>query len=152
MTAMRPSNVRRRILDEHRDIAVQLERLEELAVRLDAEGDAAIPDTVAFARDFYEKLREHIDLEDAILAPALREADAWGEVRAGKLEKHHAEQRKELTELGALDARTTDPTSLAGRVRAFIEEIRQDMKHEEEGVLSGDLLRDDLTSIDAEGG
>lgn len=152
MVAMRPSSVRRRIIEEHRELAEDLEGLERLAARLDTEGRAAIGDTVARARDFYGKLREHIDLEDAILAPALREADAWGEVRAKKLETHHAEQRAELAALGAFDAATTDPAELAKRVRAFIEEVRADMKREETGVLDAGLLRDDVTSMDAEGG
>lgn len=149
---MRPSGVRRRILEEHRQLATGLDQLEQLAARLEQEGDAVIASAVDRARDFYEQLREHIDLEDAILAPALREADAWGEVRASKLEKHHRDQRIELKALGELDVETTDPAQLAARIRAFVQEVREDMRHEEEGVLSADLLRDDVTSVDAEGG
>lgn len=148
---MRPSGVRKRILREHEELRGRLDTLDALAERLDTEGEAAIPDALAESRAFYDVLIDHIDLEDEILAPALREADAWGDVRAEKLIGHHREQRKELEALAGADAKSSS-AELASRLRRIIADVREDMVHEEKEILHRNLLRDDVVGIDVEGG
>jgi iron-sulfur cluster repair protein YtfE (RIC family) len=149
---MRPSAVRDRIIREHAELRVGLEEIERAAERIEQEGRPAMAAAVELSRAFYDALRDHIDMEDAILAPALRETDAWGEVRASKLEAHHRDQRQELKDLSEVDAESYDPEVLVRRLRAFIKDVREDMVHEEKGVLSPDLLKDDLIGVDVEGG
>ncbi|MDH5671462.1 MAG: hemerythrin domain-containing protein [Myxococcales bacterium] len=149
---MRPSAVRERIVEEHARLRQQLDALDSAANRLETEGQAALPEALELSRGFHEALRDHIDLEDAILVPTLREADAWGPERADRLAEHHRQQRAEIRALGEADAAEADPVALADRLRQLCREIREDMKHEESGVLSADLLRDDPVAIDAEGG
>jgi iron-sulfur cluster repair protein YtfE (RIC family) len=152
MSSMRPSAVRERILREHASIRLKLNELERAAERLETEGTSAIPAAAELSRALYDELRDHIDMEDAILAPALRETDAWGEVRASKLEAHHRDQRVELKDLGEVDVDSITPETFAKRLRDFVAEVRADMVHEETGVLSPELLKDDVIGVDVEGG
>lgn len=147
---MKPSAVRARILREHEEIRGLLDRLEQ-AVRALRDGDRGGLDEARTVRDaLCARLFEHIDLEDAILAPALRDADAWGEERAGELLRHHREQRGELTALGRMDE--IDPTVLGARLERFVADVRADMRHEETALLDPDLLRDDVIGIGVSGG
>jgi len=149
---MRPSNVRQRILKEHGELRERLDELERHAEALRREGAAALQEALARARAFYDQLRAHTELEDDILVPAMREADAWGDVRAEGLLEHHREQRTQLRELSGEAAGEIAPGDLAARLEQLIEEVRADMKHEESGILSTDLLRDDPIGINVEGG
>ena len=92
----RPSSVRQRILDDHEALRVLLAEVEEL-VRGTRAGD---PDAAATlperGRALRAKFLDHLALEDAHLVPALRAADAWGEERARRVEKEHAEQRERM--------------------------------------------------------
>lgn len=152
MTSMRPSAVRKRIQSEHDELRTQLDKLEALAERLGQDDGAAVEPAIALSQDLYETLRDHIDLEDAILAPALREADAWGDLRADKLVAHHREQREELMALGNDIPSGVNPRDFGERLRAFILDVREDMKHEEKALLDENLLRDDVIGIDVDPG
>src|SRR5262245_64583031 len=95
---MDPSQVRERILHEHRVIRDQLLELEtELdSLAVDA---TKLDSLIETARKLLVELSAHTELEDAILAPALREVDAWGPVRATMLLDHHSEQREQFRNL-----------------------------------------------------
>jgi hypothetical protein len=103
------------------------------------------------AQSLYRDLREHLDFEDALLTPALREVDAWGAVRAAELERHHIGQRQSLHAL-AERCRSESPAELVQTITTVVAELREDMAHEDRELLSSDLLRDDLVSLDACGG
>lgn len=152
MPSMRPSHVRTRIADEHASLREELDGLEALAARLEAGDSGAAAEAHARCTAFYDQLRDHIDLEDAILAPALREADAWGDARADALLKHHREQREALNHLGGAAPASLSNAELAVRLRALIADIRLDMKHEDDALLDPALLRDDVITIDGFGG
>lgn len=152
MSTMRPSHVRHRIADEHTALREELKALEALATRLEAGDATAVDEAHTRTVAFYDHLRDHIDLEDAILAPALRQADAWGDVRADALLKHHREQREELNVLGGSTPPGLPPADLARRLRALVADIRTDMKHEDDALLDPTLLRDDVIAIDGFGG
>ena len=85
--------------------------------------------------------------------PALREADAWGEVRADRVQAEHKEQTAEvrllLEEFGDPFASSGE---LALRLEDFIAAVEVDMAAEEKATLGPDLLRDDVVGIDVEAG
>jgi hypothetical protein len=97
------------------------------------------------------RFRDHIDLEDDLLLPALRSIDAWGRVRAEQLEHHHAEQRDQLRTLESLGA-AESPEVLARLLYDLIESLRDDMTYEDQVVLSSVVLRDDVVVADTEAG
>jgi len=151
-SSVRTSSVRKRILDEHRVLRDKLDVLELLVdgLREEPKRCATVSRT---ARDLLRRLVAHIQLEDAILAPVLRDVDAWGPVRASHLLEHHAEQREQLRSLiRSYGRQGTDIEELALRTLSWISDARADMDHEERGVLSRELLDDAAVAIDGEAG
>ena len=147
----RPSEVRARILDEHtmlRGLFIDLDRLAEQASQ---DGDEQVESALRErSRELCLTLGRHIELENRVLAPALREADGFGDVRAEQLLAEHAAQTRALQELldriGSMTVR-----ELATAVRQLIQALRVDMFHEERALLSDDLLRDDVVDVSAGG-
>lgn len=143
-----PSQVRQRILDEH-------DNLRRLLIDLDALADAVLDGNSGLgarlrdkSTEIYEILRDHIDLEDRILAPALRETPGFGELREQRLLEHHAEQRKAFeTAIAELRIGPPSPRSLARRIRELVADIRVDMAREDKDLLNPDLLKDDPINV-----
>ena len=89
-----PSEVRKRILEDHRALRGVLDRLEALA-RGRLQGRESVSDELlAQARVLDQRLRKHMDLEEHILVPALRRADAWGPERVERFHAEHQRQRQ----------------------------------------------------------
>jgi hypothetical protein len=82
--AMHPSDVRKRILDDHTILRLQLAELRSVVQRV-LEGDQSLG---LQAHDGGERLRRrflaHLDLEDRYLVPALRGIGAWGHEPLGR--------------------------------------------------------------------
>ena len=148
---LRPSEVRTRILAEHTVLRSLYATIEEHALAvLDEEPDQG--DVLReCCRDLYHTLLRHIELENAVLAPALRDTDAFGPLRADQLLAEHDRQRSLL--FAALDANDErSAPELAGFALQLIEELRTDMSYEEQTLLHPDLLRDDVVSVAPEAG
>ncbi len=152
MTSIRPSRVRERILREHRSLRARLDELEKILEHMASGAEQVAARALEQARALYAELRTHIDHEDSVLLPALRDADAWGEVRAERLSEHHEQQREEFSEPSLKRLSSHPPAALEPKLRELIAELRADMEHEEREVLSADILRDDVTTIDPEDG
>jgi hypothetical protein len=147
---MYPSQVRTKILHEHTALR---RRLHELEVAVDAMRDRAQATRVAaIARELLTAVVAHTQLEDAILAPALRDIDAWGTIRAEVLLEHHEQQRAQLRALIESYAIDDDCERLARVTLEWVRDVRTDMIHEESNVLSAALLRDDPISVAMESG
>jgi hypothetical protein len=85
--------------------------------------------------------------------PALREADGWGDERAARVSAEHAEQRQRMEVLLRHLADLDEPAAwIAAELATLVRDLLVDMEHEEQAVLSEDLLRDDPVSIDMEAG
>jgi hypothetical protein len=141
-----PSEVRRRILDDHQRIRALLDRQDALSQRAptDAEAFAQLRATAMTLLNF---LLHHIDLEDEILAPALAQADAWGAQRVSGLRESHAHQRLAFRRL--VDALRDEPlpSALVEAARKLSEEVRAEMSAEERWLVHVDVLRDDVVTI-----
>ena len=146
---MEANAARTRILEDH---VVLRRRLRELAAAVDAmQVDPRKQRLLAeLACGLLAELAVHLEYEDAILAPVLREVDAWGHIRATKLLEHHASQRKQLASLAELYGGTVDPERVAQRTLAWIEDVQDDMNLEEGSVLA--LLKDDCVVVATESG
>lgn len=146
-----PSMVRTRILAEHAVLRVLYGTIEQHALAvLDDEADEAGPMRERCA-ELCNTLLRHIELENAVLAPALRDLDAFGPLRAKQLIEEHERQRSALTAtLISIDALRDH--QLAVDILGLLAELRTDMTYEEETLLHPDLLRDDLVTPDTEAG
>lgn len=150
---MQPSEVRRRVLHDHRDLRRQLLGIERLAQEV-ATGERR---HVGPMRQAVERLlavlHEHMRWEDRHLAPAVEDADAWGPERAALLAADHREQRTMLAEVVAeLQSQDRPAAVLAARLLELVRHLREDMASEEAIFLDPKVLRDDVIGIDVETG
>ncbi len=148
---MNPSQVRRRILEEHVQLRRQLDALETAANAL-SEGRIPLANVTETARGVLTNLVEHTQLEDAIVAPSLRDIDAWGPTRADRLIEHHMQQREQLASIVLTYEESAELSRVARLTLAWIEDVRLDMQHEEREMLNSNLLRDDVISVEMECG
>jgi hypothetical protein len=144
----RPSEVRARILSEHealRAVYAEVEALVGLVVAGDARSERPLRER---CRTMYQMLLRHIALEDAFLAPALRECAGFGLLRADDLLHEHERQRRLLRyALSSIDEVTTSAT-LVQSVPPLLVSLRADMAHEEQALLTPELLKDDTIEPD----
>lgn len=150
---MLPSQVRDRILMDHAVIRDRLSALSSLIEEARSGDSHAGQQLGRRGRSFLEFFIAHIELENRLLVPALRQVDAWGDVRADRVRKEHAEQ---MTEVQLLLEEFGDPFTgsqeIATRLEDFIAVLEVDMAAEEKATLNPDLLRDDVVGIDVEAG
>jgi Hemerythrin HHE cation binding domain len=146
---MKPSEVRTRILSDHERLRGDLDRLEALVSDLRG-GRAALGTLRVDAGALLARLSAHMRWEESYLLPALREADAWGEERAGRLTRDHREQRELLDFLNARLRDEAQPAALVARdVAHLVVLLRDDMREEEAELLDERVLRDDVVAVDA---
>jgi hypothetical protein len=145
--SMAPSQVREVMHTEHVNIRQLLERAEDQAQQVMADqdyGDREVRALRDAARQLYTGLSAHIELEDRILAPALKQTDAWGDIRAAALMNEHAEQKRAVEgALIELDDLAQPARALAVHLHELVEHIRAELMNEEETLLNEELLRDD---------
>jgi hypothetical protein len=153
MTAdLQPSELRERILRQHREIESMLDELEAGAERLESGRESSTWLRCA-AEVLGPVLEWHMNLEDKQLGPMLRASDAFGPVRAERLAEEHERQRVELETLIRRVRRAADSRDVVRRARELVAAIRADIVHEEAEYLRESLLRDDpLLVEDAFGG
>lgn len=154
-----PSQVCELMRTEHTNIRMLLDRTDDQAREVlatdgsakQADVDREVHALRDAARQLYTSLSAHIELENRILAPALKQTDAWGPLRADGLLSCHAEQKLALEgALMELDDLTQPPKALAAHVELLIQGIREDLENEENTLLCPELLRDDPIIENAE--
>ena len=143
-----PSEIRERILQDHRTLRTLLERLEVLA-RQALQGKGIAPGELrAQLLVLDDRLRQHMELEEDTLVPALRSADAWGLERVERFHAEHKRQREILDEIWQNDsavARTDIEFALLAW--GLVHLLREDMLEEERLSLNEQVLRDDPIQV-----
>jgi hemerythrin-like domain-containing protein len=136
--------VRRTVLEEHEELRRLLDEIEPLVARFEKGDEAAGSPLRERALGLYDRFSAHLELEDRILAPALREAGRQGERHAEHLAHEHREQRELLRYLlGRLTAQPRPTLLVARELSSFAEYLRLDMRHEEETLLADEGLGSD---------
>ena len=149
--ALMPSEVRRKVLGQHREIEQMLAELEAGVAHL---GDGSV-DEGQVKRAAYALrgiLELHMNFEEAYMAPAINEADGFGPERVRHLHAEHAEQRKELDRLVDQIREAESPTELTKRVTKLAEMLRNDIEEEERDYVNEKILHDHLMPSDTFGG
>jgi hemerythrin-like domain-containing protein len=139
--AVKGMEIRERIHSDHAMLRAMLDEIEEFSERFE-QGDEAVGDALRErGTALYACFIQHLDLEDAILAPALRTAGPDGERIAARLAHEHHEQRELIGYLlGRLDQQRSPTLLVARELRHFAEYLRQDMQHEESTMLDDGIL------------
>ena len=133
---MDPSQIRARILDDHAELRRMLDEVEVLAIQYE-QGNARVAEWLREqGKQLYDRMSEHLDLEDRVLVPALQAADPSAN-RGKRLASEHQEQRELLAYLLNRLGEGSMPTVLVAReLRSFVGYIRYDMVHEENVLLA----------------
>jgi iron-sulfur cluster repair protein YtfE (RIC family) len=136
--------VRVQIVGEHEALKELLAEVEALARKFEqlAEGDAAIGRQLhTLGLTLYEKFGMHLENEQGLLEPVLRAAGHSGERLADRLVREHREQRELLKYLVGRIEKHPVPTILVAReLQNFAGFLRVEMAHEEETMLSDQVL------------
>jgi hypothetical protein len=150
---MRPSEVRRRILDDHEKLRSMLVGVERVAHEV-VDGECQLTAAMRVEGErLMERLLAHMGWEDRYLRPALCDADAWGQERAERLDRDHREQREMLEyALSSVADQSRPPLVIARQLLDLVRLLRDDMQEEEELLVNERILRDDVVSIDVETG
>ena len=150
---MTPGEIRARILADHVAIRGMLRSLEHVARQVRAGDHSLVGALRVEAEAFLHRLGDHLHWEDLHLAPALRQADAWGEERAAQLERDHREQRQVLAHcLAAVNDARRPAAVVARTLDDLAGMLRQDIEDEDRLLLDERVLRDDVVGIDVETG
>lgn len=139
---MEPREICRRIREEHALLREQIAEIHALSEAFVADAAEVGKKLRERGLALLERLEQHLELEDTILAPALRAGDvASGTHRAERLAHEHHEQRELLRYLIGRLGMDSRPTVLVAReLRSFAQLLREDMNHEEENLLREELL------------
>ncbi|MFO0692125.1 MAG: hemerythrin domain-containing protein [Polyangiales bacterium] len=148
-----PAQVRKRILSEHVRIRGLLDELEMLAKTVVTTGHQDVAGKLRkWTRELGDVLHAHLDLEEEILLPIVRDADGFGPVRVAEMEKEHEEQRAMLASILEELAGTRSVEVLSTGVLELVRAVREDIVEEEELFLSEDLVNDTVMPTDNFGG
>jgi iron-sulfur cluster repair protein YtfE (RIC family) len=95
------------------------------------------------------ELERHVAYEEAVLAPILRDANAWGPVRAAHMAKDHDGQRAALVALAEdVGEEVRSVEALADEIEWFVQSFERDLCEEEATLLSADALGEVLLVVD----
>lgn len=146
-----PSEVRRKVLSQHREIEQMLAELESGVVQL---GDGTVgADQVKRAAYALRGILElHMNFEETYMAPAIHDADGFGPERVRHLHTDHAEQRRELDRLVDQIREAVSSDELTRSVTKLAQMLRKDIEEEEREYVNDKLLRDSLIPTDTFGG
>lgn len=146
-----PSEIRRKVLSQHREIESMLSELETGAERLEL-GHEVGEQVKRAAFALRGILELHLTFEETHMVPAITEADGFGPERARHIHAEHAEQRVQLDLLvhAILDAKS--PAEIREGVTKLASMLRDDIEEEEAHYVNEKLLRDDLMPTDTFGG
>jgi hypothetical protein len=146
------ATARRTILMQHQRIRALLVRAQQIAERaLDLEPQPA--DAVASAiGDIHATLDVHLRYEEKVLIEILDDDLPLGPKRAARLREDHAKQRATLAHLHAEAKAGPQVPMLAAKLAFLATWLLDDMAEEERKLLTPEVVRDDLVSIDQSDG
>ena len=142
-----PSKVRALLRAQHEELRQLVMEADRLARQVQQGHTSQVEPMRATALLVATALNAHIDAEERLALPYLRDLDAWGPVRAQRLLEEHEGQRAAIAVLTQLEERG-DCAELARGLRALVQTLLDDMRLEDRELLSESVLRDDLVSID----
>lgn len=146
-----PSEVRTKVLSQHREIEQMLSELEAGVAQLGQGGvDAEQVKRAAYALRGILEL--HMNFEEAHMVPAINEADGFGPERVRHLHADHAQQRQELDRLVDTIREASSPDDLTASVKRLADMLRNDIEEEEREYVTDKLLRDNIIPTDTFGG
>ena len=144
---------RRQILTQHQTITMLL-RAAGAVADMAAGGARRVADLLPhYLESVRAALEQHLAFEERLILPILQNDPPLGPERAKRLCAEHRRQRAELAALALeRDQIAVRPAAVAQRLRALIDAFLEDMAEEERVLLTPEVVRDDLVSVEQECG
>jgi hypothetical protein len=143
---------RRTILQQHQRIRALLDHARTTA-ELALDGRAPSPDAVASAiGDIHATMEIHLTFEEKVLVAFLEDDLPLGPERARALREDHAKQRATLGQLHREATEAPHLPTLAAKLAFLTKWLLEDMVEEERTLLTSDVVREDLVSVDQSDG
>jgi hypothetical protein len=143
---------RESILGQHRRIRALLEHARAVAEAA-LDGAAPAPDAVASAiGDIRATMEVHLTFEEKTLLPILRDDPPLGPERADRLLDEHRRQRQTLGTLHHEAGVAPALPMLAAKLAFVTAWLLSDMEEEERSLLTADVVRDDVVTVDQSSG
>jgi len=145
-----PSEVREKVLAQHREIEQMLTELEQGVAQLQhgVERAARVKRAAYAMRGILEL---HMTYEEKHLVPAISGADGFGPERALHILNEHQEQRRKLDDIVSSILAAVSPEEIAQGIEQLATALREDMQEEECNYVNALLLHDHLVPTDAFG-
>ena len=124
---------------EHDALRARLDRIEHGLVRAADGSGQAFVETRNHFRSLLAAFLRHLEHEETVLRPLLTNRQAWGSLCLDELRIGHAEQRRLIAELDALDE-DTPSAEWTYRMRSFVAALRADMANEEHDFVHPNSL------------
>ena len=140
------------ILGQHVRIRALLTRAHTVAEAA-LDGEPPAPDAVASSiGDIRTIMEVHLAFEEKSLLPILHDDLPLGPARAAHLQDEHRRQRETLAVLHREACAFPNFALLAAKLAFLTEWLLADMNEEERSLLTADVIRDDVVSIDQSSG
>jgi cation diffusion facilitator family transporter len=140
------AEVRDELLSQHESLRNLATTVREIAAGLPSA--PARDELSALLRAFANAMDAHNTREEALLEDVVPAIDAWGDIRAARLDEHHRQEHRRLQETVRAAAETPRFAAAVQMALPAIAELLQHMRAEEAELLNPDVLRDDLITID----
>jgi hypothetical protein len=148
---MKPSEIHDELLSQHENLRAHVD-----ASRLAAERWVRGEVNRSHVRDelarLADALRSHNLREERALRELMRSIDAWGPVREHIMDDEHVSEHREMLDTLIQVGQAQDPGEGSRELEKFSTKLLAHMTWEEKSFLNATVLRDDLVSIDAQGG
>jgi hypothetical protein len=144
------TGIREELLGQHASLRRLAAEVQEVANR--PPGASASRELARLLRALAEAVDAHNTREEELLADVVPTLDAWGDVRAARMDEHHRDEHRRLRDAVRAAAGIPDFRAAARAVLPVIEELLEHMRAEESVLLNPDVLRDDLVVIDQSDG
>lgn len=148
---MRPSQIRRELLDQHLALRTLMADAGRIAHRCE-DGEAAKEELRHALVRLTDLFRMHNRREEELLRDVFPNLDAWGPVRAQVMVEEHVDEHSDLFQALMAAASTDDAHAAAAKAKALFDRIVVHMDREEKVFLNGEVLSDDATPPDSFGG
>lgn len=150
--ALLPSEIREKVLAQHREIEEMLADLQTGASDSEQNPETWVEQVKRCAYALRGVLELHMKFEEEQLVPAIQEADGFGPERARHILSEHEQQRKQLDAIVESILAAVSKEQLVKGIEELATMLRSDMRQEECNYVNAKLLRDSVIPTDTFGG
>lgn len=133
-----------KLLKQHASLRRLIEEVREAAARVPGSREELGPPLRALG----DAVDAHNALEEELLGDVLLTIDAWGPVRAAKMNEQHREEHRRLRDAVRAAAEADDFAAAVRAALPAMDELLEHMRVEEAEQLNSDVLRDDTIVVD----